>query len=652
MCGIAGLVRWRSEGEAEADLLRKMSQAISHRGPDSAGYLLAGRRLGVHADDLDITVVDDADLGDRLIGLAHRRLAVIDLSERGHCPMRRDTGSKTWIVYNGEVYNFRELRAQLEESGAVFATGTDTEVVLAAYEHWGEDFITRCNGMFALAIFDPRQQKLLLYRDRVGIKPLYIREDEDGISFASELKGLLAGSKFQRVADRAAIFAYLDYQVVHHRPETFLHGVRELSPGHFMRIDLAAGKSETIRYYDLARGIAARRDELPKKNEDLAPFIREFFVQTVRAHLVSDVRVGSCLSGGVDSSSIVCIADMLMRQQDKESRSLGDLITTFSSCHKDPRFDEQQYIDIVAKACSTRSIKVFSSADDLAERFDTLVWHQDEPFTSASIFAQFLLMEEVRKQGVTVLLDGQGGDEVFAGYRKFFFFYMRDLLQKGQVGRFASEMYGGLVRGDGDLFDFKAMRRYLPQALRRNVKTFGRYLNKEAFGNGAISGFGSGASIIDRQILDVERFSIPALLRYEDRNSMAFGIEARVPFLDHQLIETGIALPIEAKIKGGVAKHVLREAMRGLVPEKILNRRTKMGFVTPEKQWMSTTLRPLMEEMLANPQTITRELIDLKGVEAQYRLLVDDRASAITAREFFRLLCLDRWIKLFNVTAF
>ncbi len=651
MCGIAGLVRWCSEGEAEADLLRQMSQAISHRGPDSAGYLLAGRRVGVHADDLDITIVDDAELGNRLIGLAHRRLAVIDLSQRGHCPMRRDTSSKTWIVYNGEVYNFRELRAELEQNGVEFATATDTEVVLAAYEYWGEDFISRCNGMFALAIFDPRQQKLLLYRDRVGIKPLYIREDEDGISFASELKGLLAGSKFQRAADRDAIFAYLDYQVIHHRPETFLQGVRELSPGHFMRIDLEAGKSETIRYYDLAHGVAARRDELPKKSEELAPFIRQRFIQTVRSHLVSDVRVGSCLSGGVDSSSIVCTADMLMRQQDKESHSLGDLITTFSSCHKDPRFDEQEYIDCVAQACSARSIKVFSSADDLAERFDTLVWHQDEPFTSASIFAQFLLMEAVRKEGVTVLLDGQGGDEIFAGYRKFFFFYMADLLRKGQVGKFASEMYGGLMKGDGDLFDFKAMRRYLPQTLRRNVKTFGRYLNKDASGDGAISGFGGAASIIDRQILDVERFSIPALLRYEDRNSMAFGIEARVPFLDHQLIETGIALPIEAKIKGGVAKHVLREAMRGLVPEKILNRRTKMGFVTPEKQWMISTLRPLMEEMLANPQPVTRELVDVKGVEAQYRLLVDDRASAIAAREFFRLLCLDRWIKLFNVTA-
>ncbi len=649
MCGFAGLIRWGNDGGNEADLLQAMSKAISHRGPDDVGYLVAGRRIGLHGEDMDISVVDDADFGNTIVGLAHRRLSVIDLSSSGQQPLCRKGQDKSWITYNGEMYNFRELRAELESEGIAFETKTDTEVVLAAYQHWGEDFIQRCDGMFALAILDPQQKKLLLYRDRVGIKPLFIHEDSRGVTFGSELKALVADGAIERVADPAAIYAYLDLQIVHHRPETFLNGIRELSAGQMMSIDLASGKTTTREYYNFSEGVRARREHIPKNPQDHISFVREQFIQTVRSHLVADVRVGSCLSGGLDSSSIVCVSDMLMRDADSESASLGDNITTFSSCHKDRKYDEQEYIDVIVDHCQAKSIKVFSSADDLAEQFDNLVWHQDEPFTSASIFAQYLLMDAAHKEGVTVLLDGQGGDEIFAGYRKFFFFYMRDLLRQGKIGSFAGEMLGGLTKGDGDLFDFKAMRRYLPGPLKAQVKTIGRYINKDALGK-EVTGFGGGANIIERQILDVERYSLPALLRYEDRNSMAFSIEARVPFLDHKLIETGIALPIESKIRKGVSKYVMREAMRGIVPDKIIDRRTKMGFVTPEQKWMRETLRPLMEEMLAAPQDITAELLDIKGIENQYRHFVSTGRAAIAPREFFRVLCLDRWARLFKVT--
>lgn len=653
MCGIAGLVHWSCDRDNPAQKLMQMSHAILHRGPDDAGYLFAGNGITIPSDDPKTTVRQEESLGETCLGLAHRRLSILDLEEHGRQPMNQGERAKNkrspWIVYNGETYNFRELRAELMQSGASFATNTDTEVLLAAYEHWGENFITRCNGMFALALYDPQRNMLLLYRDRVGIKPLYIREDERSLTFASEMKAILAGDDFTRTADPAAMMAYLDFQIVHHRPETFLRGICELPPGHMMTIDLATRKSKTTCYYDLATSLEARRNNLPAKAEDLVAFVKEAFISSIRSHLVSDVPIGSCLSGGLDSSSIVCTADMLMRTESLENSCLGDHITTFSSCHKDKRFDEQEYIDLVVEACSAKSIKVFSSPEDLAERFDKLVWHQDEPFTSASIFAQFLLMEAAHKNGVTVLLDGQGGDEIFAGYRKFFFFYMRDLLRGKKIGRFSREMYGGITRGDGDLFEFRAMRRYLPGALRRNIKTIGNFIHHEALKDAGLRGFQGGASLIDRQILDVERYSLPALLHYEDRNSMAFGIEARVPFLDHQMIETGIALPIEAKINGGISKHILREAMRGIVPERILNRRTKMGFVTPEQQWMRHTLRPLMEEMLAAPQYVTKEIVDIKGVAEQYRFFVNNGQSALAPREFFRLLCLDRWIKLCNV---
>jgi len=649
MCGIAGVIRWSRENRDLARQLETMSSAISHRGPDDEGYLLAAPCLESRGENRKAHVIESRKLNGVCLGLAHRRLSILDLSAHGHQPMNRRKGGP-WIAYNGETYNFRELRHELATQGATFTTNTDTEVLLAAYEKWGVDFISRCHGMFALALFDPERGELLLYRDRAGIKPLYFHEDDKGVSFCSELKGLLAANTFARHADPAAIRAYLEFQVVHHRPETFVRNVRELPPGHMMRIDLRNRKTTIRPWYDLVQGVERRRRELPERLSDQVAFVREQFIDTVRGHLISDVRVGSCLSGGLDSSSIVCVATMLKRQQAGESDSLGDRITTFSSCHEDVRYDEQQYIDLVTKSCNARAIKIFSRPEELAGRLDELIWHQDEPFTSASIFAQFLLMEAARKEGVTVLLDGQGGDEIFAGYRKFFFFYMRDLLRGRKLGTLARELFGAFVRGDGDLFDLRAMRRYLPGPLRRSFRSIGRFLHQEALGEAGLQGFQGASSIVERQILDVKHYSLPALLHYEDRNSMAFGIEARVPFLDHRMIETGIALPIEAKIRGGVAKYALREAMRGIVPDKILDRRTKMGFVTPEREWMLGALRPLMEDMLAKPQAVTAELVNMEAIARQYRLFVEGRRSALLPREFFRLLCLDRWVALFNIT--
>lgn len=648
MCGIAGYVRWQGGQETETALLQEMTRRIAHRGPDDVGFLVAGNQAKTMAQSIDRAMTEDADLGKAFVGLAHRRLSIIDLSEHGHQPMCSEIG--TWISYNGEIYNFRELRAELVAKGIRFRTETDTEVLLAAYDFWGIDFVSRCKGMFALAIFIPKKRRVLLYRDRVGIKPLYVYEDERGVSFCSELKGLLADQSIKRRVDPAAVRAYLEFQVVHHRPETFLQAIREVPAGHFVDIDLDKGQTTLHRYYHLGEAVERRKEDLPNARSELVPFIRQKFTDTLREHFVSDVRVGSCLSGGLDSSSIVCTADRLLASNDTRSDSLGKRIITFSSCNEDAKFDEQEYIDTVVASCSADPIKIFPSPDDLADRFDDLVWHQDEPFTSPSIFAQFLLMEAARAQNVTVLLDGQGGDEIFAGYRKFFFFYMQDLLKKGHAATFAKEMYGGLTKGDGDLFDFRAMRRYLPSALKNQTITISSFLRRGAFDELELDGFQSGASIIDRQVLDIERYSVPALLRYEDRNSMAFGIEARVPFLDHEFMECAIALPIEAKISGGISKDIMRKAMKGIVPDAVVNRRTKMGFATPELDWMANALRPQFEATLAAPHEAMRSLVDMAEITKQYRLFLDGSKSALAPREFFRLLCLNRWMQKFSVS--
>lgn len=648
MCGITGFAR-KNGGVFSS--LQKMAESIQHRGPDHSGYLLASAEASDALGPQEHYTSQSLKSDQFTVGLAHLRLSIVDISARAHQPMTRENGH-VWMVYNGEVYNYLDLKKDLQAIGYTFKSGSDSEVIIAAYQHWGPRFVERCQGMFAIVILDADEEKLFFYRDRLGIKPLFLRETRNGVDFSSEIKSLMLEEGSSAVLNAQSVGAYFRYQMVQHTPDSFFVGVRELPAGHMMTLCLKTGETRQEQYYDLAEAVEKRRADVPEDEAEQIEYIRSVFNDTVHSHLMGDVRVGACLSGGVDSSSIVCTANQLMNQSSGPnlSDSLGGEIVTFSSCHQDRRFDEQEYIDLVNNRCSTKPVKIFTQPDDLAEDIDTLIWHQDEPFTSPSIYAQYRLMKAARDNGVTVLLDGQGGDEIFAGYRKFFFFMLKGHLKNGGIGPFLSECMGGLRNGDGDLFDFRAMKRFLPFAAKSRSVDSMLDIEKWPQLKSPLEGFTGAPTLWQRQVLDLLKFSAPSLLRYEDRNSMAFGIEARVPFLDHIMVESAVALPTKAKIKNGVAKFGLREAMRGCVPDEILDRRTKMGFVTPELAWMQGALRPVMEEMHSKPHYLLKEIMDVDAVQVDFQSLLNGEKSRLNAREHFRVFCLDRWLMKFNVT--
>nr|WP_321258547.1 asparagine synthase (glutamine-hydrolyzing) [uncultured Pseudodesulfovibrio sp.] len=636
MCGIAGILRFAGNND-DMQLIRAMTNVISHRGPDDHGFLTATPKE---------TAIPDGKWAQAKsplpVHFGHRRLSILDLSAAGRQPMASADGT-VWITYNGEAYNYLELRQELKELGHAFRTGTDTEVLLAAYQEWGTEFINRVNGMFAFALLDLRKKRFFMFRDRFGIKPLFYHQNGSRLLFGSEIKCLLESPDVTRTVNRQAVRSYLCSQILDHGPETFFEGIRSLSPGHYISCDLSGGQPKVHRYYNVLERAAA----LPPISSPIETF-RETFERSVSYRLRSDVRVGACLSGGLDSSSIVCTMDKLLKEGVSESASIGKSLVTFTSCHDDPKFDEREFVKAVTDETGANAIHVFSAPDELVEHLAALVWHQDEPFSSPAIYAQYCLMEAAQRENVVVLLDGQGGDELLCGYRKFFFFYLKQLLRQKKPLVCAKELLGALLHGDEDLFDMRAAKRYMPGKL-ANCNPMNSILTNRFLSESSTPPIGRGSGLVERQVADIEHFSIPPLLRYEDRNSMAFGIETRLPFLDYNVTELSLALPVETKIKKGIAKHILRDAMRGTVPDTVLDRRSKMGFEMPEDAWLRGPLAPLVEHSLTKRHSILDGIVDTAQAFNMFRAFRQGQPTPIRSRDFFRLLCLDMWAQIHNL---
>jgi asparagine synthase (glutamine-hydrolysing) len=629
MCGIAGIF------SRDPQLLARigaMTRIQAHRGPDGVGYLLLGADARRESD-----AVPPPKGGD-FLALGHRRLSIIDCSPAGAQPMSSADGHD-WISYNGEVYNYVELRRELEAAGYAFKGGSDTEVVLAAYRAWGLACFSRFNGMWAIALWDGRQRRLVLSRDRLGVKPLFYALTAHALVFASEVKGILATGAVAPQLDMSVAIDYLKWSMVNHRHESFFAGIRSLPPGHYAVIEDPAAGINPEPFWTLRAPAAALSIGL----DEAADRFAELFRDAVRLRLRSDVPVGSCLSGGLDSSAIVCQANKL------RSADAGPL-HTFNSASTDPRFDERHWCEIVNREVGAAAHHVFPSAENFDRELDNLIWHQEEPFTSASIYAQWAVMREARADSIPVLLDGQGADEGLCGYRKFYLFYLGNLWQQRRIGRLAGEFLSLLTYGDRGLLRWREGARYLPAFLRGRIPTLAGFLTGRAALQWQTSELplGRAGSIAERQIADLTRFSVPSLLRYEDRNSMAWSIESRVPFLDYRLVEWLVSLPAEVKLASGRTKAVMRHALRGLVPDPILDRRDKMGFVTAQEDWMRDALRPAVERCFADPDFPLSSLVDPAVVLREYRRWLAGQ-SRLPQTDFFRLFVLARWMKRFDV---
>lgn len=612
MCGIVGCVS--RQGSFDTETFLSMRDTLAHRGPDDA-------RAWSSPD------------GHVLLG--HRRLAILDLSDRARQPMQNLAGNLT-ITFNGEIYNFKELRQELS-SRFEFRTQSDTEVLLAAYEAWGTDCLRHLNGMFAFAIWDQKNQSLFAARDRFGEKPFHYFQNGDVFLFASEIKALLASHLIEPKANLGAIYRYLAYRETDATEETMLEGISSLMPATALVYSVHANSLQTWRYWDLDPNLQTR---LPS-DEHYADHFRELLKDSIKMRLRSDVPVGSSLSGGIDSSSIVG----LVSEHTKGSRQ-----STFSARFPNHSVDEGEYIQAVLEKFPVAGYSTEPDPLRLVDEVENLAWHQESPFSSPSVYAQWCVMRLASEKGAVVLLDGQGADEALGGYAVSYGPHFVDLLRHGQW-RTLFEGIAGRARTSGlggvGILAFSMVPRSVREQLERVRQ-----------GSGLRSDFARAWMSAPSRVATIYRSSLhnelhqqlrcsmlPKLLRFADRNSMAFSRELRLPFLDHRLVEFLFAIPEEQKIQGSRNKIVLKSAMRGIVPQRVLQRTDKKGFETPESTWLAGPLKSWAEDMLSSQEFSNRDWIDPTSTQNIWRRFL----SRGTGNEslIFRWLSLEMWAKLF-----
>lgn len=655
MCGIYG--QWDlAHRPLDLGAVEHATNRLRHRGPDDEGYLVGDTRRGAYrafagrdtTPSLGLPYIRTGAGSHADLAFGFRRLSIVDLSDAGHQPMCSADG-RYWIVFNGEIYNYPELRIELERLGFVFRSETDTEVILAAYQAWGAECLHRFNGMWAFAIWDSRNAELFLTRDRFGVKPLYYSVRDGRFSFASEIKALV-GSHGVPFAPRAS--AVYDYLTAARLPReqdglTFVEGVRCVPAGHRLTVSTVGIRLErSYRLPDAADGV-------PRPADDVVAEFRELLTDAVRLRLHADVPVGSCLSGGLDSSAIVCLVDRIMPQLGADARPLGPRQKTFSAVYtEDARYNERRFIDDVLAATRADGHYVVPTAERLRAELAQLVWHQDEPFNSTSIFAQWCVMATVREQGVTVLLDGQGADESLGGYRPFDI-VVSDLLRQGRVGGAlrTGRAIGATAGVSVAPLLARALARQLPTRyvarMRRRRAEAGVQLLQPAFareerGAGGIEAppYRGFHEYVQGLIYDE---SLPALLRYEDRNSMAHSVEGRVPFLDYRLVEYAMTAAAPWVLHDGWTKWVLRSAVRDVVPPQIAWRRDKVGFETPERPWITAVLDG-GAETLFGPSALSAAFLRPDAVS---RDVAQWRTGAGDTRRLWRCINLELWLRAF-----
>ncbi len=633
MCGIAGIVAMDG---FDPQLLVAMTQLVAYRGPSGFGFAFASG-LPNAAPEVIHNEVRRPAIEKPVVGLGSRRLAILDVSSFGNQPMTIEDGDYC-VVFNGEIYNYKEIRQELETLGYRFHTGSDTEVLLRSYQEWGEDCLQRFNGMWGFALWDRKKQRLFCARDRFGVKPFYYSVVGSSFFFGSEIKQILQASRRPRVANHNTVYRFLEWGLVDYSNETFFEGILQLPPGHFLTLDLSASLKPVIRrYWEL------RID--PEHKVDVQSAVEEFrdrFAKAVKLRLRSDVPVGVCLSGGLDSSAILSQAAAL---------SPDTQFQTFSACFEDSAFDEREYISAMVSASGCLGHSTFPKAQAFWPKLETMLYHHDEPIGSTGSFAQWCVMEEAHNEGVPVVLGGQGGDEILCGYQKYRYFYLLHLLRKGDPA-LLRETILGFKNGTKSYWTFGSASRYLPGRISRQFSTTDRLCDPEFRAEFADTspGVGSAANIPERQKVDLTYSSIPALLHSEDRNSMAHSVESRLPFLDYKLAEFAVNCPTSLKLRDGWSKWILRSALKGTLIDKVRLRKTKLGFNPPESKWMHEGLRNGRHEFCTlRPLRMARFLMPSK-LALECSRLFHETPGALPSNAVFRAIALELWAQVHDVS--
>lgn len=605
MCGISALFSIQPSYTL-AKQIGAMTGLIRHRGPDDEGYVLfspahaGGSPVALGGSDTPQDVYHAAaayapkgELAEHYgqpydVALGHRRLSILDLSAAGHQPMCT-ADQRLWITYNGEVYNYLEMRRELEAKGHAFRTKTDTEVILKAYREWGVAAFDRMNGMFACVLYDVANRTVTAIRDRFGVKPLYYWMSPQGVlAVASEIKQFTALEGWQACLEGQSAYDFLNWGIIDHTEKTFFAGVRQLR----------GGEAVTFALADLHKGrpLQPRRWYVPTPRpfkgslEQAGRRFGELLEDSIRLRLRADVDVGSCLSGGLDSSAIVCLTNRFLKQASVYGRQ-----KTFSACSDVERFCERRFIDTVVAATGVDAHYTYPSLDHVFDDCRDIVWHQDEPFSSSSIYAQWQVFKLAKEQHVKVMLDGQGADEQLAGYHGFFGNRFYDLC----CGLRWKTLYDE-IKVSGQMHPSLRplpllANKFVPDRLRQPLrKLLGKpsirpdWLGIDLLGAQDRDPYqlGRHKSVVGQSLQQLSHTSLPMLLHYEDRDSMAHSVESRTPFLDFRLVEFSLGLSSDHKISNGWTKRALREGMKGVLPEAIRQRMDKMGFLTAEEEWL------------------------------------------------------------------
>lgn len=629
MCGISGIVNLDGSPVVR-DVVNAMTRAIAHRGPDDEGTWFGSG-----------------------VGLGHRRLSIIDLSSAGHQPMTNEDGT-LWITYNGEVYNAADLRPELERAGHVFCSKTDTEVILHAYEEWGPQCLARFNGMFAFAIWNERERTLFAARDQFGIKPFFYHFNGRQFAFGSEIKALFKCPEVPRRPNLDVGFDYLAEGYLERGHETFFEGILQLAPGHALSLD-----GRILRIFQYYKVDPEQKIDVENHHEVLERF-RDLLQESVALRFVSDVTVATNLSGGLDSTALVSLAIRHL------TATGGELPHhTFSACFDAAALDERPFIEQVSAELPLERHYVFPAQERLLEQIEEQTVRQDQPVMSAAMIAKGEVMRLARDTGIKVVLEGQGADEYLCGYTAAARWAVADLLHcrrwlsaANQFRHFQRTQQHPWVDSLTGVLDVAYPRVTATLGIRQRLRGLRRtYSARQGYpwlGNDFQSHRrASELPRLARGELDnycmrglYERH-LPFYLRCDDHNAMAFGVEAREPFLDHRLVEFVMALPGQYRINNGMSKWILRESLRGIVPESIRTYPGKRPFPTPQLEWLRGPEQKSIIGMFMSLRFRKRSLWSAQGALDAVRALAngDDSKSNLV----WRLINYETWLRCFGL---
>ncbi|MGJ0308730.1 asparagine synthase (glutamine-hydrolyzing) [Aliarcobacter cryaerophilus] len=597
MCGITGFFSYKNI--CDTKIYYNSHKKIAHRGPDDEGFILKNKNHIIEHLSGDDTI-EELKIRDHIMMsksessfiMGHRRLSIIDLTSHGHQPFNFEN---FYMVYNGEIYNYIELRNELKELGYGFNTDGDTEVFLKAYHCWGVDAFNKFNGMWAVAIYNNNTNEIVLTRDRFGVKPLYYSLTNDNLIFGSEIK--FVSSFFETLeANDQMVYEYLRFNHIDHTKQTLFKNIYQLEPGHYMIY--SKNNININKYFDI------------QNVKSSIKVVEEYLKDSIKLRMRSDVEVGSLLSGGIDSSIVLGLIN---------SEKYINTFQTFSAVFDEEKYSEKKYIDdFKVKNLKLKKHFIYPKAEDLPNTINELIYTQEEPFRSLAVFSQHEIYKYIKSNtNSKVLLNGQGADEIFTGYTNFHYTYLLELLRTFKIKLFIKE-YLALSKNKTLSLKYiftQMLKTFINVFFKRNdkYKLFKKSFNLTKPEN-------KFNDLLKNSLYQSLTFSaLREYLRYEDKNSMRFSLESRLPFLDYRLVQSAFSLRNEDKIKNGFSKFILREIAKNKIPENTLNRKDKMGFVSPQEVWQKTILK---EEFDKAFQDIEKnglfEFIDIHNILSLY----------------------------------